>query len=66
MPPKAAGKKVDAAKVVGKKAAVGDRKKRKSETQGKLCPVHLQSSEASSPRYWYLQQGDGNHELLRE
>ena len=30
MPPKAAGKKVDAAKVVGKKAAVGDRKKRKT------------------------------------
>ena len=36
------------------------------EKEGKLLHLHLQGHEAGPSRYWYLQQGYGHHELLRQ
>merc|ERR1712080_603157 len=39
---------------------------KEQEAQGILRNLHLQSSEASAPRYWSIFQGNEYHEFIRQ
>ncbi|CAI8037033.1 hypothetical protein GBAR_LOCUS20726, partial [Geodia barretti] len=46
--------------------ACGREEEEEKEPQGELLHLHLQGSEAGSPRHWHLQQGHEHHELVRQ